>query len=222
MDNNSCVCGARIGSNDQHKDSGIKLPDRLPVKHETPDLWLRQAVIEVAPIFELVGYHVPEVRVALGWTSGGMRGTSIGECWSTRSSNDGINAIYLSTQLKTSVDVLDVLMHELVHAVDDCQHKHGREFSKIGKRVGLEGPPWRSASAGKELLSHLRAIAIDLGDLPYANLTLPGRGSREMTSGRVSCPECGYSCRSLAAWQPKGMPLCPIHKVSLLGEWEQF
>ena len=27
-----------------------------------------------------------------------------------------------------AVEVLDTLLHELIHAVDDCEHKHGKAF----------------------------------------------------------------------------------------------
>ena len=56
--------------------------------------------------------------------------------------------IFISPALGDPVDVLDTLVHELVHAVDNCEHKHGKEIKKIALSIGLEGP-MRSAGAGK-------------------------------------------------------------------------
>ena len=50
-----------------------------------------------------------------------------------------INYIFISPSLDDPVEVLDTLVHELAHAVDDCEHKHGKEFAEIAKLVGLEG-----------------------------------------------------------------------------------
>ncbi len=36
--------------------------------------------------------------------------------------------------------MLDTLVHALVHGVDDCQYKHGKEFKKIALNMGLKGP----------------------------------------------------------------------------------
>ena len=57
------------------------------------------------------------------------------------------NQIFVSPALLDPVLVLDTLAHELVHAVDDCEHKHGKEFKKIALSLGMIGP-MRSAGAG--------------------------------------------------------------------------
>lgn len=206
---------------------GMATPNRDPlpkarplrVVHETADGWLKAAVLALTPLFEAEGYEVPPIRVHLGWTSAGLRTTRIGECWPRSSAEDGVNSIFITTQLKTPVSVLDVLMHEMVHAVDDCTHKHGKVFAVIGRRVGLVGPPWRSAGAGEPLLEMLSDIAEPLGYLPYSPLRPPVPVSRELRSGRAICPLCGYSCRTLSEWSSVGPPLCPKHKAPLLEDW---
>ena len=60
-------------------------------------------------------------------------------------------------------------MHELAHAVDDCEHKHGKEFAEIAKLVGLEGD-MKSASAGYDLKVRLKGIAAKLGPYPQSAL----------------------------------------------------
>ena len=222
MDSFIVCCGVGNGdiSNSLLKNSEFALPTDLAIKFETADLWLSAAIDALKPHFKHAGYEIPAVRASVGWTSAGVHGHRIGECWSSRASSDGVNAIYINTTLANSMHVLDVLAHELVHAVDDCQHKHGREFSKIGKAVGLKGPPWRSACADIPLLRALHDIALDLGHLPYGVIRKPSPAYREVRSGRVTCPECGFTCRTLTGWLGKGHPLCPTHKVPLLADWE--
>ena len=69
-----------------------------------------------------------------------MRSGHIGQCWSTKSSAKGINQIFISPTLGDAYDVIDTLVHELVHALDDCQNKHGKEFKKIALKMGMKGP----------------------------------------------------------------------------------
>ncbi|WP_197711863.1 SprT-like domain-containing protein [Polynucleobacter necessarius] len=38
------------------------------------------------------------------------------------------------------MQLLDTLVHELCHAVDDCFSGHGEDFKGIAQTVGLEGP----------------------------------------------------------------------------------
>ncbi len=201
-------------------DPMFQLPADLIQHHETSEGWLCEAVRNVSQIFQTAGFDLPEVRVTIGWTSGGRRSQRLGECWPTQSTSDRKNTIFISTMLASPLDVLDVLMHELVHAVDDCKHKHGTEFVRIASAVGLGGKNWASATAREPLLIKLHAIAISLGKLPYAQIKPPSRIEREMNSGRAECPKCGFSCRTLASWKGKGHPLCPIHKIPLLGDWD--
>ncbi len=94
----------------------------------TREQWLERAVTALTPIFVKQGYVVPPCRVSCGFASASSKSGHIGQCWSTKSCEDGINQIFISPVLIEDFEVLDTLMHELVHAVEDCQHKHGKEF----------------------------------------------------------------------------------------------
>ena len=116
----------------------------------TREAWLLFAVGHIAPIFDEVGYMVPRVRVACAIPATSKRGSAVGQCWPTARSEDLVNEIYISPVHSDPVEVLDTLTHELVHAVDDCQHRHGKEFKEIALAVGLQGK-MREASAGPQL-----------------------------------------------------------------------
>ena len=118
--------------------------------HANREQWLMAAVDHLIPIFERAGYSIPVVKVSVGFPSTGAKGRHLGQCWSTKSAIDGVNQIFIAPHLQTPLDFLDTLVHELVHAIDDCQSGHGDNFKKIALDVGLKGP-MRSAGAGEWL-----------------------------------------------------------------------
>jgi hypothetical protein len=102
--------------------------------------WLMQAVEQIKPIFERMGYQVPPVKVSVGFPSSGSKGRHLGQCWSTKSSADGMNQIFIAPHIPTPIEVIYTLVHELVHPIDDCQSGHGENFKRIAKDIGLKGP----------------------------------------------------------------------------------
>ena len=130
------------------------------------------AVDHITPIFQARGYAVPQVKVSVGFPSTGGKGRHLGQCWSSKAAEDNINQIFIAPHLKTPLDFLDTLVHELVHAVDNCESGHGEGFKKIAIDVGLKGP-MRSAGAGDNLRQELIRISEKLGVFPHGRLNLP-------------------------------------------------
>ena len=73
-------------------------------------------------MFENLGASLPaQLRIAIGFTSSGRRGRSIGECWDNQCSEDRHFEIFIRPDLCESKDLLPmqvatILGHELVHA----------------------------------------------------------------------------------------------------------
>lgn len=199
---------------------GFKMNSIVPL-YETRESWLQAAVEQLRPWFAERGHQVPPVRVSIGFTSAGLRSTFIGQCWPTTLATDAINQIFIVPSLEDPVAVLDVLVHELVHAVDDCQNSHGKEFKKIAKSVGLEGH-MRSAHAGKVLREHLTALSMALGPFPHGKLGKKAKRRAVAPRPRARCPECDYEVPMLKKFLDYGAPLCPVHKVEMeqIGDWE--
>jgi hypothetical protein len=105
----------------------------------TREQWLQHAVKALTPLFLAKGYIVPKCHVSCGFASTDVKRGHIGQCWSTHASEDQVNQIFISPGLSDPVLVLDTLMHELIHAVNDCQHKHGPVFKKMALKLGLKG-----------------------------------------------------------------------------------
>jgi hypothetical protein len=184
--------------------------------------WLMSAVDHLLPLFERSGYSVPIVKVSVGFPSTGAKGRHLGQCWSTKSAVDGINQIFIAPHLQTPFDFLDTLVHELVHAVDDCQSGHGENFKKIAKDVGLKGP-MRSAGAGDLLKQDLLRIAEKLGTFPHGRLSLPVRAMQKAAKRPgAKCAKCGYEVVMLKKHLSLGPPICPkdMEGMEETGEWE--
>ena len=189
----------------------------------TRELWLQNAVDLVSPIFKNKGYTIPKVQVSCGFPSTGNKSKHVGQCWGKSSTNDGTNQLFISPVLDESVQVLDTLVHELVHAVDDCLHHHGPEFKKIATDVGLQGL-MREASAGPWLLEQLNAISRQLGKYPHSKINLAHSSSKKTgPRPRAKCKKCGYEVTPLKKWLHMGPPLCPKHTTEMepIGDWEE-
>jgi len=184
--------------------------------------WLMAAIEEIRPLFERMGYSVPVVKVSVGFPSTGGKGRHLGQCWSTKSAEDGVNQIFIAPHLQTPFDFLDTLVHELVHAVDDCESGHGESFKKIAKDVGLTGP-MRSASAGEGLKQELMTITEKLGNFPHGRLSLPIRTLQKAPKRPgARCSKCGYEVVMLKRHLNLGPPICPkdAERMEETGEWE--
>jgi predicted Zn-ribbon and HTH transcriptional regulator len=189
----------------------------------TRELWLQNAVDLLSPIFKNKGYTIPKIQVSCGFPSTGNKSKHVGQCWGRSSTNDGTNQLFISPVLDESIQVLDTLVHELVHAVDDCMHHHGPEFKKIATDVGLQGL-MREASAGPWLLEQLTAISRQLGKYPHSKINLAHSSSKKTGSRpRAKCKKCGYEVTPLKKWLHMGPPLCPKHTTEMepIGDWEE-
>ncbi len=194
----------------------------LPTAPEkTREAWLLNAVEKLKPLFKKQGYDVPKVQVSCGFTSTG-KNRHAGECWATTASLAAMNQIYISPKYDDAVEVMDILVHELVHALDNCQHKHGAEFKKIALAVGLEGK-MRSAAAGAKLKNELTDIAKNLNPYPHVKLNLPTSVRVYKPRPKARCSECGYEIGILKKWQHLGAPMCPVHKLAMepIGHWDE-
>lgn len=192
-------------------------------QHLTRESWLLAAIDLLRPVFAEKGYVVPVCQVSCGFTSSGVRSGHIGQCWSTKSSADALNHIFVSPILATAYEVLDTLVHELVHAVDNCEHKHGAEFKKIALKVGLTGP-MRSAGAGPLLKPTLEALLMQLGPYPHGHIKVSRQKAARQSRPRAKCPTCGFQVPMFKKFLAYGPPICPKDKVVMvaLGNWEEF
>ncbi len=115
----------------------------LPLIHRYAEVWLAEAVELLRPRFADAGHEIPPVHVSVGFSSTGYRFGSKSytqAVWfARRMSVDNINEIYIAPVIRSAEQVLELLIHELIHAVLDCRDGHGPEFQRIATDVNLLG-----------------------------------------------------------------------------------
>jgi hypothetical protein len=184
----------------------------------TREAWLMTAIETFRPVFaEKTGEELPEkIRVSTGWTKRARKG-SIGWTWISGAAEDKVNNVFISPEISDSVEVLAVLLHELIHVADDCEHGHTGAFKKMWQALGFTGKATCS-TPGEELKDHLEAMTLIMGDYPHAKMLTGAEGGK--TSGpkkqgtrmiKVSCEDCGYTVRTTKKWLEVGPPACPLH-----------
>ncbi|MDP1793395.1 MAG: hypothetical protein Q8K63_04575 [Acidimicrobiales bacterium] len=130
------------------------------------DLWLADAVLELRPLFTGAGLAVPIVAIKTGSAAIGSRrdSTAIALCTCA----PGLSpCVTVSDTLTDPIAILGTIVHEMIHAADRGQSRHGVWFAGWATRLGLEGPP-EATIPGRRLVRTLRAMADRLGPYPRA------------------------------------------------------
>ena len=159
-----------------------------------------------------INLSVPEkIRIACSWPSrnaGPSNRRAIGQNFSPAASADGTNEIIISMVLDDPIRVLDVLTHELVHALVGNEHGHKGPFRTLAKAVGLEGK-MTATVAGEELTATLKEIYEELGEYPHAQLDISNVKKQSTRLIKMECNDCGFIARaSRKAIEDAGLPTC--------------
>jgi hypothetical protein len=182
-------------------------------RFNTREEWLNEAAVTLN---KMIGEKTDlkpakKVLVSAGWPRRDRGGRVIGQCFMGKASM-GTNHVFISPTLSDPVTVLHVLLHELVHAADDCQSQHKGPFTKAIRALGLIGKPTATV-AGPDLTPVLKALSKDLGLYPHSVL-VTGTGPDKPQSTRmlkVSCGKksCGCVVRMTRKWlDTVGAPTC--------------
>jgi hypothetical protein len=110
-----------------------------------------------------------------------------------------------------AVKVLSTLMHELIHAWDDCKNGHKGEFRRLAVALGLTGK-MTATVPGDDLTIRLQDVAGKLGPYPHSALNVNALGRKQATRQlKVHAPECcGMIVRVTRKWlDDVGYPSCP-------------
>ena len=129
--------------------------------------WFASAVPLLAShAFDPVGHPLPPVRVTCVWP-GGRRSAAyskcIGNCWPR--DEHGVNLVFVSPRIIDPLIALEIFVHELVHAIDDCQNGHRGNFKRIAQAIGLEGR-MSQTQASPSLRAKLAIVGENLGAFP--------------------------------------------------------
>jgi Zn finger protein HypA/HybF involved in hydrogenase expression len=163
------------------------------------EAWLSTAADLLRPVFEAAGYTVPAVKISCSWPGGGAPSKRAGECWPRSYSAAGVNEIFISPAIADPIAALAVLVHEMVHAVDDCVSGHKKAFARAAKAVGLVGKP-TTTQAGPDLLLRFAVVIARLGEYPHAKVSLADRKKQSTRMVKVECSDCGGVFRTTRKW----------------------
>lgn len=183
----------------------------------TREEWLTNATTILSDSFKAQGHELPPIRVSVGWPHGGSAHT-IGQCWPGASAADGVGHIFISPVMSDPIEILAVLVHELVHAVNhkNGDHGHGKEFSAIAKPLGLVGK-MTSTTAGDALREELTELAGKLGEFPHGALIASSKpkGSSERSGKSIKLECAGGEDFQVSISKTRlsmfGAPKCPCH-----------
>jgi len=177
--------------------------------YENRESWLAAAVEELRPWFKEINVNLPDaIRVACGWSK--RSGKGIGWCWKSKASRDGTSEILVSPELEDPIAVLEVLVHELIHASDDGESEHKGEFKVRALAMGLEGK-MTATRAGTVLRARLADLKDRLGPYPHAKINPAMAAIKPQTTRmlKLTCPDDGYTVRTTQKWIDVGLPACP-------------
>jgi hypothetical protein len=151
------------------------------------------------------------VNVSCGFPGGGSARKRIGECWSSTASKAGKFEIFISPVLDDAGIVLDVLVHEMVHAAVGTECGHTGAFRKVAKALGLEGK-MTATKAGPKLQAQIANWIDALGPYPHGAINLSNRKKQSTRLVKCECGSCGYIVRTTAKWiEQAGAVICPCN-----------
>lgn len=186
--------------------------------------WLNDAVDHgIRDLFADAGYALPEYYAAVSIPQAGGIRHVLGMCYYR--GGDGLCQIMINPIVKDGILALEVLIHELVHAVCGPDAAHGPVFKRCALAVGLKGGPYRNvkesmrATVGTpELKEKLEAIISKIGEYPHPGLNLGG-AKQSTRQRKLKCPMCKFqvytSAKQIEFAQSWGDLKCPCCNVSM-------
>jgi len=163
---------------------------------DTREGWLKQAglILRNQLVKGQAGLELPNYHVSVGFPRGSRgRQRAIGQCWSGAAAKDGHANIFVCPTQGDAVRVLDILLHELLHAATPGAGHKGA-FVKAAKAVGLL-KPWTATTAGEVLREQLVRIAAQLGPYPHGAMSVGSDRPKPGSRLRLWECECGIKVR---------------------------
>lgn len=169
---------------------------------DTREAWLTEAasILMDGVILPAAGMDAPPAfRITTGFPKHTRGRRVIAQCFVREASTDGVNEVFVSPELDNPMDILPTLVHELIHAADNCASGHRGFFARVAQAVGLEGP-MTATVAGPALQAQLQALCNALGAYPHSRMDIDKFHVKQTVRQlKVSCNRCGFLARSSAS-----------------------
>lgn len=154
--------------------------------HSTREAWLIAAMrLLDHEFFDGSGYELPEkLGISCGFPLG--KRSAIGQCWDPTVTQDGTIHMFICPSIGEPTRVLDITLHEMIHAAVGLECGHKGAFKKLALEFGLEGKMTATyVTEGTELHQKLELIAERLGKYPHSPLNKT-RPKKLRVSGSVT------------------------------------
>lgn len=144
-------------------------------KFRTREEWLDAFIAYQRPLFEQLGFTLPEtIHISVGMDPSGRTESRAlqGSCISGVMSADGAPHLFISPGETDPIVVCTLVTHLLGHAVFDPHMDHNDGFKELMRMLGMEGR-MHETTAGPALAAEFVCLADKGGDLgPYPHPAL--------------------------------------------------
>ena len=185
------------------------------VRHQ----WVESALSEFKIHFQECGYTVPDkVRISVGFSKGNNHAKSLGQCVDKSNSKDDHYELFISPiagangeaeiDKAQTVNILETIAHELVHATVGNEHGHQGAFIGCAGKVGFNRP-WKYTPAGELMLKVIEGIIAKQGLFPAGAIIL-GKKKQGKSLIKCQCEGCDYKAYiTRKMLEENGTPVCP-------------
>ncbi len=167
--------------------SGTK-SSRFPTYAGNREGWANEILGVLQPRLAGLGITMPDGRtVRIGVTP--LSRTTLGVCHPARLSTSGtVNFISLCTKQASADELVYTLIHEYLHAADDCMSGHRNRWARWAALLGMKAKGHECNALGRDLIHDaLRAVGVPVQHEP----SKPGLAALSVPSQiRVQCPGC--------------------------------
>jgi ribosomal protein L44E len=179
----------------------------------TREEWLNQAkdgMIET--LFKQAGMEdtaqKTKIRVTCAPCSYRSDSKTLGWCFSDKNSGDGHHELIISSKIDDGSRAMDILAHEITHAVVGLEAGHGPKFRALATKIGLEGK-MTATMASEEFKKVASKIIEKIGVYPHAEFTIGSKKKQTTRMVKLECEDCGFIARaSRTALSKAGNPTC--------------
>lgn len=160
----------------------------FPAYTGTREAWAYAILDALAPRLADMGIKMPEgrtVRVGVLPLSRGRLGFC---CGSGKSESGNVNFIGLCTKQAEPVELVHTLVHEFLHACDDCMSGHRHRWARWAKLLGMQAKG-HDRGAVLSALIHDALHAVGTPAAHVASVT-PAAAAALPSQCRMECPSC--------------------------------
>jgi hypothetical protein len=187
------------------------------IRDPDSEAWFRTAANQLRPLFETIGYPIPENTVICGSLPRRRATRIMGECRLVSRNGPYEILILISPGVDDSVRVMGTYTHQLIHASVGLRYGHRKPFSTVARAFGLEGP-MPATTEGETFRRIITPVLEAIGAYPGIALRDGINNDPKKQKGRLHvcwCPEGDYRIWTTKTHLERGIPQCPIHLIPL-------